>query len=106
MSGPAIIPGNRFNPWRYFMNSTLINRFSAVALWFWFSGMAMGVGLGTQNAYVIIGGLAAAALGGWPAAGWEVERGEKEDLARRIADQADQADETLDLDRRFVGRVG
>jgi len=100
MSGPAIIPGKRFNPWRYFMNSIFINRFSAVALWFWISGMVMGLGAGSQNVYLFLAGFAAAAIG-WPAACWETERGEKEELPRRILAQMD---ETLDLDKRIAVR--
>ncbi len=105
MSGPAIIPGKRFNPWRYFMNSMFINRFYVVGMWFWFTGMAMGVGLGTQNAYLLIGGLAAAALGGWPAAAWEVERGKKDDLPRRIIAQIDGAATDLTALEREIKRV-
>ena len=97
MSGPAIIPGKRFNPWRYVMNSVFINRFSFVALWFWFSGMALGIGVGTQNPYLFLGGFAALAVGCWPVAVWETERGENEALPRRIAAQIDRAVEALDL---------
>ncbi len=105
MSGPAIIPGKRFNPWRYFMNSIFINRFSVVGLWFWISGMTMGIGAGTRNVYLLIGGMVAAWVGGWPAATWERDREGKQDLARWIAAEVDQSDETLDLDRRIVQGV-
>ncbi len=97
MSGPAIIPGKRFSPWRYFMNS-----FSVVGLWFWLTGIAFGIGAGTQDGYLMLASLAAASLGVWPAVAWELEREKKEDLPRRIVAQVDEACETLDLDRRIV----
>lgn len=84
------------------MNSTFINRFPAVALWFWLAGVTMGAGLGSQNGYLIFFALAVAALGAWLVVAWEVERQEKEDLGRRIVAQIEEADETLDLDRRIA----
>ena len=126
MSQPAIIPGKRFNPWRYFMNSIFINRFSAVAIWFWLAGLAMGCGLGTGNLYLVFSALAAAMLGGWPAATWETEREEKEKAAQSIGNvsvgfvvkdaqwneerqgydiheaEAVDHEKTLDLDRRII----
>ena len=66
------------------MNSTLINRFPAVGLWFWIAGIAFGVGAGTQDGYLLLGGLVGAALGIWPAVAWEQEREEHEAAARRL----------------------
>ena len=61
MSGRAIIPGKRFNPWRYFMNSTFINRFSAVAIFSWIAGMAAGTGFGSGNGYLVFAAFVAMA---------------------------------------------
>lgn len=101
MSEPAIIPGKRFSPWRYFMNSIFINRFSAVAMWHWLAGMSFGLGAGSQNAYLMFAGITAAALGGWPAVVWETEREEKEKAARPVSGAGIDDDETLD--RRIRG---
>ncbi len=100
MSGPAIIPGKRFSPWRYFMNSILINRFSVVAMWFCMTGMAMAAAAASGHPYLFFSGFPLLALGFWVAQKWEDEREENENAARPVSGAVDD-DETLDLDRRL-----
>ena len=106
------------------MNSTLINRFSAVAIFSWIAGMATGSGFASENVYLVVAGFVAAAVIGWMAAVWETEREENERTARSVSNASvgflvtdaqwseerqgfdiDGA-ETLDLDRRLPPRAG